>query len=122
MILDVDHFKHINDSWGHATGDAVLVEVAQRLRTTVRESDMVLRWGGEEFLVYSPRAHPLHLEGLAQRLLEAVGGTSIVVGGQSIAVTVTAGFIALPYSHIPETLCNWEKALQIADMALYLGR
>ena len=122
MILDVDHFKHINDSWGHATGDAVLVEVAQRLRTTVRESDMVLRWGGEEFLVYSPRAHPLHLEGLAQRLLEAIGGKPVMVGGYSSALTVTAGFIALPYSHIPETLCNWEKALQIADMALYLGK
>lgn len=122
MILDIDHFKHINDGWGHATGDAVLVEVAQRLRTTVRESDMVLRWGGEEFLVYSPRAHPLHLEGLAQRLLEAIGGKPVVVGGQSIAVTVTAGFIALPYSGISETLCNWEKALQIADMALYLGK
>lgn len=122
MILDIDHFKHINDSWGHATGDAVLVEVAQRLRATVRESDMVLRWGGEEFLIYSPRANPLQLEGLAQRLLEAVGGRSIVIGGRSIAVTVTAGFIALPYSGISETLCNWEKTLQIADMALYLGK
>ncbi len=122
MILDIDHFKHINDAFGHASGDAVLVEVAQRLRATVRESDMVLRWGGEEFLVYSPRAHPLHLEGLARRLLDAIGDVPVVVGGQSIAVTVTAGFIALPYSNIPESLCNWERALQIADMALYLGK
>jgi diguanylate cyclase (GGDEF)-like protein len=122
MILDIDHFKHINDAFGHASGDAVLVEVAQRLRATVRESDMVLRWGGEEFLVYSPRAHPLHLEGLARRLLDAIGGVPVVVGGQSIAVTVTAGFIALPYSNIPESQCNWERVLQIADMALYLGK
>ncbi|MDP2371152.1 diguanylate cyclase [Rhodoferax sp.] len=122
MILDIDHFKPINDTWGHATGDAVLVEVAQRLRSTVRESDMVLRWGGEEFLVYSPRANPQHLKGLAERLLEAIGSKPIVVGGQSIPVTVTAGFIALPYSGISEALCNWEKALQIADMALYMGK
>lgn len=122
MILDIDHFKSINDTWGHATGDAVLVEVAQRLRGTVRESDMVLRWGGEEFLVYSPRANPQHLNGLAERLLEAIGSRPVVAGEQSIQVTVTAGFIALPYSGISEALCNWEKALQIADMALYLGK
>jgi diguanylate cyclase (GGDEF)-like protein len=122
MILDIDHFKPINDTWGHAVGDAVLVEVAQRLRTTVRETDMVLRWGGEEFLVYSPRANPQHLKGLAERLLEAIGGKPIVVGTQLIPVTVTAGFIALPYSGISEAICNWEKALQIADMALYTGK
>ena len=122
MILDIDHFKPINDTWGHAAGDAVLVEVAQRLRATVRESDMVLRWGGEEFLVYSPRTNPQHLKGLAERLLEAVGGKPIEVGEQSIPVTVTAGFIALPYSGISEAVCNWEKALQIADMALYTGK
>jgi len=122
MILDIDHFKPINDTWGHATGDAVLIEVAQRLRSTVRESDMVLRWGGEEFLVYSPRANPQHLKGLAERLLEAVGAAPVMVGAQAIPVTVTAGFIALPYSGISETVCNWEKALQIADMALYMGK
>lgn len=122
MILDIDHFKPINDTWGHAAGDAVLVEVAQRLRSTVRETDMVLRWGGEEFLVYSPRANPQHLKGLAERLLEAIGGKPVMVGGQSIPVTVTAGFIALPYSGISEAICNWEKALQIADMALYTGK
>ena len=122
MILDIDHFKPINDTWGHAAGDAVLVEVAQRLRSTVRESDMVLRWGGEEFLIYSPRTNPQHLKGLAERLLDAIGSKPIVVGEQPIAVTVTAGFIALPYSGIPETVCNWEKALQIADMALYMGK
>ena len=122
MILDIDHFKPINDTWGHAAGDAVLVEVAQRLRSTVRETDMVLRWGGEEFLVYSPRANPQHLKGLAERLLEVIGGKPMAVGGQLIPVTVTAGFISLPYSGISESICNWEKALQIADMALYTGK
>ena len=61
MILDIDHFKHINDTLGHAGGDIVLVEIVKRLRSTVRDSDMVMRWGGEEFLVYSPKASAVHL-------------------------------------------------------------
>jgi diguanylate cyclase (GGDEF)-like protein len=122
MILDIDHFKHINDSWGHATGDAVLVEVARRLRKTVRDSDMVMRWGGEEFLVYSPKANPQQLKGLAERLLHAIGDLPVTHGEQTVPVTVSAGFLTLPFSGLSETQCNWEKAMQLADMALYMGK
>ncbi len=122
MILDIDHFKHINDTLGHAGGDTVLVEIAKRLRSTVRDSDMVMRWGGEEFLVYSPKANAGHLKNLAQRILKVIGSTPIEVNGQSLQVTVTGGFLALPFSGLTEEECNWEKAMQIADMALYLGK
>ncbi len=122
VILDVDHFKQVNDTWGHAIGDAVLVQVAQRLKSTIRETDRVLRWGGEEFLVYSPNANPQHLKGLVERLLQAVGTRPLQIDGAPIPVTVTAGFIALPYAGLPESVCNWERALQIADLALYLGK
>jgi diguanylate cyclase (GGDEF)-like protein len=122
MILDIDHFKPINDTMGHAVGDAVLIEVARRLRHTVRDSDMVMRWGGEEFLVYSPKANALHLKGLAERLLNVLGETPIVVGEHVIPVTLTAGFLSLPFSGLSEMQCNWEKAMQIADLALYLGK
>ena len=122
MILDIDHFKHINDTLGHAGGDTVLVEIAKRLRSTVRDSDMVMRWGGEEFLVYSPKANAGHLKNLAQRVLKVIGETPIEVNGQSLQVTVTGGFLSLPFSGLTEEECNWEKAMQIADMALYLGK
>ena len=122
VILDIDHFKQINDTWGHAIGDAVLVQVAERLKSAVRESDRVLRWGGEEFLVYSPETNAQDLKGLTQRLLQAVGTQALEIDGKSIPVTLTAGFIALPYSGLPETVCNWERTLQIADLALYLGK
>lgn len=122
MILDIDHFKHINDTLGHAAGDTVLVEIAKRLRSTVRDSDMVMRWGGEEFLVYSPKANPAHLQHLAQRALNVIGDTPIEVGDQSLTITVTGGFLSLPFSGLTEEECNWEKAMQIADMALYLGK
>ena len=69
FLIDIDHFKQINDRYGHAAGDAVLVVIAGRLRETLRETDMIVRWGGEEFLVFVPstqrrqagrdrRAHP----------------------------------------------------------------
>ena len=122
MILDIDHFKPINDSMGHAVGDAVLVEVARRLRATVRDSDMVMRWGGEEFLVYSPKANTDHLKRLAERLLMTITDKPFVAMGHTIPVTLTAGFLSLPFSGLSELDCNWEKAMQIADMALYLGK
>ena len=122
MILDIDHFKHINDTLGHAGGDAVLIEISKRLRSTVRDTDMVMRWGGEEFLVFSPKANAAHLKSLAQRVLNVIGKEPIAVGDQMIAITVSGGFLSLPFSGLSETDCNWEKAMQIADMALYLGK
>jgi diguanylate cyclase (GGDEF)-like protein len=122
MILDIDHFKNINDTLGHAGGDAVLVEIAKRLRSTVRDTDMVMRWGGEEFLIFSPRANAAHLKNLAQRVLHAIGSIPIAVGDKMMPITVTGGFLSLPFSGLSEVDCNWEKAMQIADMALYLGK
>ncbi len=122
LLLDIDHFKNINDTLGHAAGDSLLVEVARRLRSAVRESDMVMRWGGEEFLIYSPKANTDHLKNLTQRVLHLIGDTPIAVGDKTARVTVTGGFLTLPFSGLPESDCNWEKALQLADMALYLGK
>lgn len=122
MILDIDHFKHINDTLGHAGGDAVLIEIAKRLRSTVRDTDMVMRWGGEEFLVFSPKANADHLKNLAQRVLNIIGKEPIAVGDKMMTITVSGGFLSLPFSGLSETDCNWEKAMQIADMALYLGK
>lgn len=122
LVLDIDHFKNINDSLGHAGGDTVLLEVAKRLRAAVRDTDMVMRWGGEEFLIFSPKANAEHLKNLAQRVLKVVAQDPIAVGGSVLRVTATGGFLSLPFSGLPETECNWEKAMQIADMALYLGK
>jgi len=122
LVLDIDHFKAINDSLGHAGGDTVLVEVARRMRSAVRDTDMVMRWGGEEFLVFSPRANAEDLRNQAVRVLKVVAEQPIMVGGNALRVTVTGGFLPLPFSGVPETECNWEKAMQIADMALYLGK
>lgn len=122
ILMDIDHFKQINDTWGHVAGDSVLKEIAVRLKNAVRDTDMVLRWGGEEFLVYSPQSNPAQVSSLVERVLRAIGEVPVTVGDVQIPVTVTAGFVTLPFSDVPENVCGWEKALQIADMALYLGK
>ncbi len=83
---------------------------------------MVFRWGGEEFLIYSPKSNPLQITRLVERVLHTIGERMVDVGELQMPVTVTAGFISLPFSGLPETVCDWEKTLQIADMALYLGK
>lgn len=122
ILADIDHFKEINDRWGHAFGDKVLKEVARRLEQTTRETDMVLRWGGEEFLIFSPNATPANITGLVDRLLQAVAEPPISLGDIKVQITISAGFISLPFSGIPEEKFDWEKALNLADSALYLAK
>lgn len=122
ILLDVDFFKHINDHFGHQAGDVVLVEIGRRLKKLVRSDDMVMRWGGEEFLVLLRRIDQASLEQLMQRILNAIGSTPIVSGDHHIHVTASAGFITLPFDGLTEEQLGWEKALQLADMALYLGK
>lgn len=122
VLMDIDHFKNINDTWGHAIGDVVLKEVATRLKNVVRDEDMVMRWGGEEFLIYSPKSNPEQITSLVERVLKTIGDKPFTHGAVTIPVTVTAGFISVPFSDVPEEFCDWERALQIADMALYLGK
>jgi diguanylate cyclase (GGDEF)-like protein len=87
-LVDLDFFKEVNDTHGHHIGDRVLVEVADRLTTAVRDADLVGRWGGEEFLLLAPHTdHPAACA-LAERCREAVAGSSMQAGG----VTVTASF------------------------------
>ena len=122
ILMDIDLFKHINDTWGHAVGDVVLTEVAKRLKNAIRDTDMVLRWGGEEFLIFSPKSNSAQITRLVDRVLRAIGEQPIQVGDVAVPVTLTAGYISLPFSGVPESICNWEKTLQMADMALYLGK
>ena len=122
ILMDIDLFKHINDTWGHSVGDSVLTEVALRLKNAIRDTDMVLRWGGEEFLIFSPKANPAQITRLVDRVLRAIGEEPVHIGDIDVPVTMTAGYISLPFSGVPESICNWEKTLQMADMALYLGK
>jgi diguanylate cyclase (GGDEF)-like protein len=120
-LLDIDHFKRINDQYGHAAGDAVLVEVGRRLNEVVRGSDMVLRWGGEEFLVYSQGVGEAQRPVLVQRILNAIASAPVVLeDGTALQVSATAGAVSLPLAS--SEACNWEQAIALADRALYKGK
>ncbi|MES2993011.1 MAG: diguanylate cyclase [Pseudomonadota bacterium] len=121
LLVDIDHFKHVNDVHGHAAGDQVLIEVARRLNEAVRNDDLVVRWGGEEFLILAPRAAPEQAEQMAARVLRIIGQTPVMVGGQSLRVTASIGYARFPLppygAEVP-----WEQAVNLADMALYTAK
>ena len=125
-LLDIDHFKRINDEHGHAAGDMVLVEVGRRLRQATRESDMVLRWGGEEFLVYSQGVAADQRGLLVRRILDAIAATPIVLtDGTALHISATAGAVSLPFAQEAgeaEAQLEWEQAIALADRALYKGK
>jgi diguanylate cyclase (GGDEF)-like protein len=121
MMIDIDHFKQINDRQGHGVGDAVICEIARRIRAAVRHEDLVVRWGGEEFLVFVSRAEAPALQQLAQRILAGAGGTPVALEAGSLPVKVSIGFAAFP---LPPQLLEqgWEQALEWVDMALYAAK
>jgi diguanylate cyclase (GGDEF)-like protein len=122
LLLDIDFFKHINDHYGHAAGDAVLIEISQRLQALCQESELLIRWGGEEFLIVLQRPQQDDIDQLCQILLHKVSELPVLFEGKEIPVTISGGFINLPFAGVPEHQFNWERVLQVADMALYLSK
>ncbi|MDY0962309.1 MULTISPECIES: GGDEF domain-containing protein [Massilia] len=123
FLLDVDHFKNINDTYGHAAGDVVLTTIAARLCEILRETDMIVRWGGEEFLAYLPTA-PAGTSGLdevAGRILAGIGATVVDHGGTALSVNVSIGYAPFPLSVGKQNLA-WERVVNLVDMALYLAK
>ena len=124
MLADLDHFKRINDLHGHAAGDAVLVEVAQRLRANLRAVDLIARIGGEEFLIALPDTNRTEARVAARRLCRMVAQDPIDLPGQGLSVTMTVSIgvamghhpLPLPSDPLPQTV---ERLLYRADKALY---
>jgi len=112
--LDLDHFKHINDRFGHAAGDRVLVATADALRHQLRDSDLLARMGGEEFLVYLPDASASAASAIAQRLCGAVQQIRLSELGEDIPVAVSIGLAC-----VTSPGGTWADWLTAADRALY---
>ena len=121
FLLDVDHFKHINDTHGHGAGDAVLREIADALREILRETDMIVRWGGEEFLAFLPAVPRSSLDEVARRLLVGIPERTIDYQGTRLSVNVSIGFAPFPLIAGAASI-SWERAINIVDMALYMAK
>ncbi|KQW96673.1 diguanylate cyclase [Massilia sp. Root418] len=121
FLLDVDHFKHVNDTHGHAAGDVVLKMIAATLREALRETDMIVRWGGEEFLAFLPAIPRSGVEEIARRILVSISSQQIEYQNHRFNVNVSVGFA--PFPLVPaETPLPWERAVNLVDMALYLAK
>ncbi|MDR7269316.1 diguanylate cyclase (GGDEF)-like protein [Pelomonas saccharophila] len=125
MMIDVDHFKAVNDVHGHAAGDAVLKQCAAVLHGLLRESDTLVRWGGEEFLVLARQTHAAGIHVLAERLRAGVAGHDFLLGdGQVLRKTCSIGYACHPLQRQGdgEAAVDWNDTLALADQCLYVAK
>ncbi len=116
VLADLDHFKHINDTYGHLAGDAVLREAARRMRDAIRPYDSIGRYGGEEFLLVLSNCDTSGAVAIAERLLQAVRKDTIVLAEGTVSVTLSAGVATSGIVQDPEILVG------AADAALYRAK
>ena len=115
MIMDIDHFKQVNDQYGHLVGDEVLKEFARRVAATIRASDVLARYGGEEFCILLPETDSDKALRFAERCREAIARTAVKVRDHAVAVTMSAGVVTA----VPDRTTRGEHLLARADKALY---
>ena len=118
LLLDIDHFKKVNDTYGHHAGDEVLVRIAQLLKGMARLGDTVARFGGEEFSVLLPETKRLGAAVMAQRIRAVIEKEEIIVEGRQIPVTVSIGVATLAAEEVESI----DQLLNIADRRLYLAK
>ncbi|OLE12564.1 MAG: hypothetical protein AUG89_07205 [Acidobacteria bacterium 13_1_20CM_4_56_7] len=116
MLADVDHFKRINDRYGHGAGDAALLTVVQRISSMLRPYDLIGRYGGEEFLVIAPGCDLALTQKLAERIRDAVSGEGVDLGNDNVTLTVSVGLTLGTADSDPEFL------VAVADAAMYQAK
>jgi diguanylate cyclase (GGDEF)-like protein len=117
VLVDIDHFKRVNDTFGHLAGDRVLQAVADLFRSKLRESDLIGRFGGEEFLLILPHTDLMGAEAFCHRLRDHVEKQAIAVGEQTVHITASFGLASV--SRDSDT---WQKLLRVADRNLYRAK
>jgi len=123
VMLDIDHFKQVNDTHGHDAGDKVLQQFASILKEICRESDWVVRWGGEEFLIVVNDICLSALQALVERIRAGVEAHQFDIGfDKKINITCSTGFVCYPFFNSNTQALSWEETQNIADMALYLAK
>ncbi|RZV52436.1 MAG: sensor domain-containing diguanylate cyclase [Pseudomonadales bacterium] len=114
-MIDIDHFKKVNDTHGHDAGDKVICHVAKMLIKSLRPADILCRWGGEEFLLLFPECEPQNLQHALDRLIKAVHGAPAATPAEPLQVTVSVGAVSIE----PSASGCYEDYIKLADNALY---
>lgn len=120
MLCDVDHFKRINDNYGHQSGDETLVKFSQVLRECLRETDWIARYGGEEFVIVLPETNLSAAANVAERCRAALAKDAFVVGGKSLPVTASFGVSG--WQGAVPTGSDINKLIAIADTGVYASK
>ena len=120
MMIDLDNFKPINDTYGHAAGDQMLLEIRDVLLSTCRRSDFVIRWGGDEFVIIAKQSNPGESEALAERIRHKISSSNFTLSeGQIVRTTASIGFVSYPlYSGHAET-ADLDDVINLADSLMY---
>jgi len=117
LMIDIDHFKHLNDTYGHQVGDEVLRTVAHRIKEGLYETDQIARYGGEEFVCLLPRSQPAGLKIKAEQIRQRIADQAFVVGLEAVQVTISIGI-----AHFPHDGSTAEAVMKAADRALYAAK
>lgn len=122
FIFDIDHFKQINDTYGHNVGDEVLQQLSRRIHSTIRETDLLVRWGGEEFVCLAQVEDKSQTLDIANRILKVVNSVDFMVGdGLELPVSCTIGIVQYPFVDT-DNQESWTRLISLADSALYYGK
>lgn len=123
FMIDIDHFKAVNDKYGHTVGDKVLIQMCEIINSVFRDSDFLVRWGGEEFLAISRFVSRKNAKIIANRLKETVANNHFKIGqNNTIHCTCSTGFAHFPFIQKQPTLISWKEVINIADKALYAAK
>lgn len=124
FMLDLDRFKDINDRFGHAAGDRVLIDIHVLLQTIMRDTDTLVRWGGEEFLLVARNSSRHEAAAIAERIRSAVAAHAFIVGKRttSLRLTCSIGFAPFPFLPMDRIRFGWQEVLDIADICLYAAK
>lgn len=123
LMVDLDHFKPINDAHGHAAGDEVLLQVRDTLRHAARSSDLIIRWGGDEFLVIARHTDADEAEELAERIRSRIADRIMVLDdGTVVKTTCSVGFACYPFLREQAGRLAWEQVMAVADRAMYMAK
>ena len=123
LMFDLDGFKPINDTYGHSAGDQVIIKVGELLKEVCRQSDILIRWGGDEFMVMGHVDNVAEVSALAERLRQRVERHQFDIGiDQKLHLSCSIGFAFHPFSTVSTGLLSWEQAAAIADLALYQSK